>query len=87
MKIMEYDIPLDGLAVTVIVYMLSRENKLRNALIVAATHGILHQYELRQHCPEQQTVPTTRLGINSHRANAYGANPWSGDEVLPVSQP
>lgn len=47
------DIPIDGVAITLAVYLLSPANdKIRNAIIVAAIHGTLHPWEIKEHVKE-----------------------------------
>lgn len=55
MKILDVEIPLDGLAITLATFLLSPDDlRLRNTIVIAAIHGYLHPFEVSMHYEEQQ---------------------------------
>ena len=55
MKILGFEIPIDGLAVTLATFMLSDDDhRIRNTIIIAGLHGALHPYEVNHHIEHQE---------------------------------
>jgi hypothetical protein len=54
MKFFGIEIPIDGLAVTIASFILSPdETRIRNTIIIAGLHGVLHPYEVTHHVEHQ----------------------------------
>lgn len=76
MKILDIEIPLDGLAITLATFLLSPDDlRLRNTIVIAAIHGYLHPYEVDMHFEEMQQSTTTALTghtkFNQHSSMAH----------------
>lgn len=57
MKLFGVEIPLDGLAVSVATFMLSPDQtRIRNTIIIAGIHGVLHPIEVSNHISEEKDV-------------------------------
>lgn len=73
MKILGYEVPQDGLAVSLAVYWLSPQgDKIRNTLVVAALHGFLHPREVHHEIEEFSTQASNVHNVSINKPNLSG---------------